>query len=133
MKRTPTPGSRARRVSTISVAEAAAPNEHSMRHILVLQWPTSSAADLEELVRMEEELQSLLGDHAIVGGHDFGSGEMNIFIETDHPVQAFADVQAFLGHRPRWAGVRAAHRERRGIPTRFFDLWDRWTSGSSSS
>jgi hypothetical protein len=85
-----------------------------MRHILVLQWAVSSAADLEDLVRMEEELETSLGADAVVDGHDFGSGEMNIFIETDHPARAFADVEAILGHWPRWAGVRAAHRETSG-------------------
>ena len=52
-----------------------------MRHILVLQWPGSSEADFEELVKMEDELERSLSESAIVDGHDFGSGEMNIFIE----------------------------------------------------
>ena len=85
-----------------------------MRHILVLQWPGSSEADFEELVRMEDELERSLSESAIVDGHDFGSGEMNIFIETDEPARAFAEIQAVLGQRPRWADVRAAHREATG-------------------
>lgn len=82
-----------------------------MRHILVLQWPGSSEADFEELVRMEDKLESSLSDEAIVDGHDLGSGEMNIFIETDQPARAFAEVQAILSQWPRWADVRVAHRE----------------------
>jgi len=39
---------------------------------------------------------------------------MNIFVETDQPARAFGDVQVILGQWPRWAEVRAAHRERSG-------------------
>jgi hypothetical protein len=85
-----------------------------MRHILVLQWPGSSEADFEELVRMEDELERSLSESAIVDGHDFGSGEMNLFIETDEPARAFAEVQANLSQGTRWADVRAAHREATG-------------------
>jgi hypothetical protein len=85
-----------------------------MRHILVLQWLGSSEADFDDLVRMEVELERSLSEHAIVDGHDFGSGEMNIFIETDQPERTFTEVQAVLGHWPRWDDVRAAHREASG-------------------
>jgi hypothetical protein len=85
-----------------------------MRHVLVLQWPASSEADIEDLVAMEDDLESSLGDHAIVDGHDFGSGEMNIFIETDQPARTFADVRVILGHWPRWTELRAAYREKSG-------------------
>jgi hypothetical protein len=85
-----------------------------MRHILVLQWAGSSEADFEELVEMEGELETVLGGYASVDGHDFGSGEMNIFIETDEPSRAFDDARTNLRRRPRWTGVRAAHRERLG-------------------
>ncbi|HVQ88201.1 MAG TPA: ABC transporter [Actinomycetes bacterium] len=85
-----------------------------MRHILVLQWPGSAQADFEELVNMEDELERSLSVDASVDGHDFGSGEMNIFIGTDQPPQTFADVQRVLSHWPRWTDVRAAHREQSG-------------------
>jgi hypothetical protein len=85
-----------------------------MSHILVLQWPGSSEADFEELVRMEAELEGSLGESATVDGHDFGSGEMNIFIETDEPARTFAEAQAILSQGSRWADLRAAHREATG-------------------
>lgn len=85
-----------------------------MRHILVLQWPGSSEADFEELITMEDALDRSLDESAIVDGHDFGSGEMNIFIQTDEPARAFTEVQAVLRHGPRWTDVRAAHREATG-------------------
>jgi hypothetical protein len=84
-----------------------------MRHILVLQWPGSSDADLDELMKLEDELERSLRE-ASVDGHDFGSGEMNIFIETEQPARAFAAVEQILSHWPRWADVRAAYREAPG-------------------
>ena len=92
-----------------------------MRHILVLQWLGSSEADFEELVKMEDELERSLSEYASVDGHDFGSGEMNIFIETDQPERAFAEVEVILSHWPRWADVRAAHRE--GTGDTYTVLW----------
>jgi hypothetical protein len=85
-----------------------------MRQILILQWPGSTEADFEALIDMEDEIESHLGDVGTVDGHDFGSGEMNIFIETDEPLKAFAAAKEILGNRPRWAEVRAAFRERSG-------------------
>jgi hypothetical protein len=85
-----------------------------MRYILVLQWPTGSETDFHELVSMEEMLNGALGRYAAVDGHDFGSGEMNIFIETDQPAKAFADVESALRESPRWGDLRAAYREALG-------------------
>lgn len=85
-----------------------------MSHILVLQWPGSSEAEFDELIEIEDELEKALADSATVDGHDFGSGEMNIFIETDQPSRTFATAQEVLSHRPSWADVRAAYREAAG-------------------
>ena len=92
-----------------------------MRYILVLQWPGSAAADYDALVEMEDLLESALGDSASVDGHDFGSGEMNIFLETDRPVEAFAEVVTVIGNTRRWADVRAAYRDATG--ERYEILW----------
>ncbi len=92
-----------------------------MRYILVLQWPGSAAADYDALVEMEDLLESALGDSASVDGHDFGSGEMNIFLETDRPVEAFAEVVTVIGNTRRWANVRAAYRDATG--ERYEILW----------
>ena len=85
-----------------------------MRRILVLQWPGPSEADFEALLTLEDALESSLSEPAIVDGHDFGSGEMNIFIETEEPARTFAEVQTILRQEPRWVDVRAAHREATG-------------------
>ena len=54
---------------------------------LVLQFKADGdLGSFEKLVSFEETLSLLLGQIAEVDGHDFGSGEMNIFILTDHPI-----------------------------------------------
>ena len=61
---------------------------------LVLQFPTSEDVDsYDKLIQFEEALISLLGESAEVDGHDFGGGEMNVFILTEDPISTFAVVQ----------------------------------------
>ena len=82
-----------------------------MQYVLVLQWPASSEADFDALIEMEGALESSLNEvHGFVDGHDFGSGEMNLFIHTDAPLHAFRDAHSSLGTDARWAAVRAAYR-----------------------
>lgn len=92
-----------------------------MSHMLILQWPGSSEAQFNELIEMEDELEEALAASASVDGHDFGSGEMNIFIETDQPSQTFEAAQEVLSHRASWADVRAAYREVAG--DKYTVLW----------
>jgi hypothetical protein len=94
-----------------------------VRYILVLQWPGDSEADFDALISMEEQLDTALGRYASVDGHDFGSGEMNIFIETDRPTEAFADAANALREGPRWDDLRAAYRDALGGPYEI--LWPR--------
>jgi hypothetical protein len=83
-----------------------------MQYVLVLQWPASSQSDFEALIEIEDALEAgIAEDHGFVDGHDFGSGEMNIFVHTDVPLEAFRDAQASLSGDLRWAGVRAAYRD----------------------
>lgn len=82
-----------------------------MQFILVLQWSAASESDYEALLAMEDALEADLdAAHGFVDGHDFGSGEMNIFVQTDLPFAAFQDAQASLSIDQRWADVRAAFR-----------------------
>ena len=86
-----------------------------MKYILVLQWPGISESDYDELIAMEDRLEADLPfAHGFVDGHDFGSGEMNIFIHTDQPLDAFRDATVVLSGDPRWADVRAAYRPTEG-------------------
>jgi hypothetical protein len=94
-----------------------------VRYILVLQWPGDSEADFEALISIEEQVETALGRYASVDGHDFGSGEMNIFIETDRPTEAFADAAKALRESPRWGDLRAAYRKAWGGPYEI--LWPR--------
>jgi hypothetical protein len=85
-----------------------------MQHILVLQWLGSTQADFEAVVEIEHVLESRFGEAGSIDGHDFGSGEMNIFIQTDQPSQAFAKAMKILSDWPAWADVRVAFREING-------------------
>lgn len=93
-----------------------------MKYILVLQWPATSEADFDALISMEDLLEAYLADaHGFVDGHDFGAGQMNIFVHTDRPLEAFQDAMISLGPDPRWVGVRAAHRPADG--DRYVVVW----------
>ena len=91
--------------------------------MLVLQWPGHSEADFDALISMEDQLETALGPYASVDGHDFGSGEMNIFVATDRPTEAFADSAKVLRESPRWGDLRVAYREALGGPYEI--LWPR--------
>lgn len=93
-----------------------------MQYILVLQWPATSDTDFDALISMEGLLDADLPDaHGLVDGHDFGAGQMNIFVHTDRPLEAFQDAMTSLGHDPRWVGVRAAYRPADG--DRYVVVW----------
>jgi hypothetical protein len=83
-----------------------------MRFQLVLQWRTeSSLASYDSLIETENLLIEGLAGRNKVDGHDAGSGELNIFIFTDDPVECFGEVKAILAGRKEWDGVRAGFRE----------------------
>jgi hypothetical protein len=60
---------------------------------------------------MEDVMNDALESYATVDGHDFGSGEMNIFVLTDRPTETFEQVEAALRSHQRWSELRAAYRE----------------------
>ncbi len=82
-----------------------------MKYILALQWDATKESDYDDLIAAEDKLINGLKGGAQVDGHDMGSGEMNIFIATDNPIQAFEDSKNALGSLQLWPGVRAAYRE----------------------
>ena len=59
----------------------------------MLQSLGSSRATLDEMVRLEEELDAAIADLGTVDGHDVGSGEVNIFILTSHPLGVFETIK----------------------------------------
>lgn len=57
---------------------------------LVLQIPARTSEDFDELIALEDAMTGSFGGltHS-VDGHDFGTGEMNLFVLTDDPNAAF--------------------------------------------
>jgi hypothetical protein len=55
---------------------------------LVLQFRPWADHTLEELLAVENQLEALTDLGADVDGHDFGSGEANIFLFTSDPAAA---------------------------------------------
>ena len=60
-----------------------------MKYQVVLQFSVTDKTDFDELIDVEGRLILVLGSSHIVDGHDFGSGEMNIFVHTNDPQAAF--------------------------------------------
>lgn len=81
-----------------------------MEYQLVLQLPASSISDYDEMVELEERITRGLGTLGNVDGHDAGSGEMNIFILTDHPKPAFERIKQLLGPRDVMPDLKVAFR-----------------------
>ena len=92
-----------------------------MRYQLVLQWPAADSQDYDAMIEIEDTLIQRLSAVHEVDGHDAGSGEMNIFIRTDDPQRAFAEIQGILDSRDFWVDARAAYREVRG--GKYVVLW----------
>ena len=63
---------------------------------LVLQWVTPSIPTFDELIAIENELIDSIGEFGDVDGHDLGTSESNIFIETDDPFACFEYLKAKL-------------------------------------
>jgi len=64
-----------------------------MKYQLVLQLPASSTQEYDKMIELEETMIRDLGKLGNVDGPDAGSGEMNIFIMTNKPQQAFERIK----------------------------------------
>ena len=82
-----------------------------MRYQLVLQWPAVSEADCDRLISLEEMIEDRLGNIGIVDGHDFGFGEMNIFVHTDKPKSVFEKIIALPAVRKNLQQLKAGYRD----------------------
>jgi hypothetical protein len=85
-----------------------------MKYQLVIQFPAETLADLDEMVALEDRLIADLGNSAKVDGHDFGSGQANIFIFTSEPEMTFWRVRQRLQQEGKLGTVTAAHRPMNG-------------------
>lgn len=82
-----------------------------MKLQLVLQWPSASLVDLDDIVQTEGRLIDSLNDGSSVDGHDIGADEANIFIFTNDATATFREVRQILEDEPIWAGIRVGYRE----------------------
>ena len=86
-------------------------------YILVVQFEMKASDDFDRLLLIEQALEEVFlrnRDKGDVDGHDAGSGEMNIFIRTDDPAQAFTSIRPTLERLGVLAGAKVAYRERTG-------------------
>ena len=83
----------------------------TMKYQLVLQFTAASLEDFDRLVEVEDELIRALDDLATVDGHDFGLGEFNIFILTDHPAESFDKAHRIVTNENVPNVMRSAYRE----------------------
>jgi len=82
-----------------------------MEYQLVIQFPATLIADFDVMVSLEETLISKFGDSADVDGHDFGSGEANIFIITSDPSHTFDQSKSILESREILNQCKVAYRK----------------------
>ncbi len=80
---------------------------------LVLQF-RAATVDFDDLVAIEDELLAAVEPSAEVDGHDFGSGEGNIFILTDDPAATLEIVLPVLRNLSRDRDATVAYRTLEG-------------------
>ena len=85
-----------------------------MKYQLVIQFQASSMDDFHRLVAFESVLADELDGRNSVDGHDFGSGEFNIFVLTDDPTTTFDQTMKVFQSAKLRRSVRVAYRERTG-------------------
>jgi len=81
-----------------------------MEYQVVLQFPGSSRDDFDLLIEIEDELEDWVCEIADVDGHDFGSGEMNIFLFTNEPKETFDQAKKVVEQKQLLSVLRAAYR-----------------------
>ena len=81
-----------------------------MKYMLVIQFPHSDMDDFNAMIRLEDELCHLLRYFAVVDGHDCGRGEMNIFVFTNEPQEAFDRAKIAIENFGLLHNMSAAYR-----------------------
>ncbi|WP_298865500.1 hypothetical protein [uncultured Gimesia sp.] len=82
-----------------------------MEYQLIIQFPAESLDDFDALVRLEDRMIGAVGSAANIDGHDFGSGEANIFIITSDPKATFDLLRNQLELQGILDQCKVAHRE----------------------
>ncbi|NCC49578.1 MAG: hypothetical protein EOM20_00025 [Spartobacteria bacterium] len=81
-----------------------------MNKQLVIQFSGKSITDYDLLTKIEESLEVAIASDADIDGHDFGHGEMNIYIFTNNPIQTFSSVKNVIESYGLLHDMKAAYR-----------------------
>lgn len=81
-----------------------------MKYQLVLQWSAGEFFDLDALIEIEDTLIGVVGALGKVDGHDFGSGEANVFLDTNNPVALFEVLRASV-LKPHLSEIKVGYRK----------------------
>lgn len=86
-----------------------------MKYMLVLKFEESAIKCFDDIIDIENKIRISIAqaNHSLLDGHDFGCGEMNMFIHTDEPELAFNLVRIELGNSKFYVH-RAAYRKLEG-------------------
>ena len=83
-----------------------------MKYQFVLQFPENKI-DFSILTEVEDDLSNILKNDQ-VDGHDIGSGQVNFFILTDNPNEAFKKIKQYLIDKELLIYAKAAYRPMEG-------------------
>jgi hypothetical protein len=92
-----------------------------MKNQVVIRWLASSLTDYDEMVGIEDLLIDKLSSQSEVDGHDFGSGETNIFLYMTDPFKTLEDLRSILSEHKAWQVARIAYRKM--DETKYRMLW----------
>lgn len=81
-----------------------------MKYQFVIQFSEENYSDIDWIANIEDKLDECLVN-AEVDGHDIGSGEVNIFIHTDTPVDTFEVVKKTLQKNSILVDAKIAYSE----------------------
>jgi hypothetical protein len=83
----------------------------SMKYMLVLQFIETMFVGYNTMLDIEDCLVEALGSEHYVDGHDYGIGEMNIFIITSEPEGAFKECIDAIAAKGLTPAFKAAYRD----------------------
>ncbi len=97
---------------------------NGFRYQLVIQFKfrDDDTTLQDQVLTLEDDLMERLDPDVVdVDGHDAGSGEMNLFLFTDEPAAAFAQIKPIMTERSLPDRSAAAYRPTDGED--FVPLW----------
>lgn len=77
---------------------------------ITIKFEASTLDDFDEKIIWETKLIELLGDRHEVDGHDFGEGEMNIYVHSEAPKQAFELIKSSSLWNPEASCIEVTYR-----------------------